>query len=233
MKVHDRGNTNFIDNVPRKTNDTSDFLYRLIFDAAIDQDRIGFYPFFEGHMSKKWSLAQEVAYRKQQQCRRTGQTWAKKTIQLIYAVIRSMWKNQNDTFFNNQQNGLSYKRRKGILRAVETQLKIGFHLLRPKDKQTVCTRYGTLKNWTTQMLEAWLKNVTILRERSSYTKSDPITDESHAERDEIYIERSENLKQFSILKFHCWRMKYHHKTAIQYVHPTEEMTCHHKQQRFQ
>ena len=77
-----------------------------------------------------------------------------------------MWKHRNDTLFNNQQNGLSYKQRKAILRAVKTQLKIGFHHIRNKDRQSICSEYNTLKKWTMQMLEAWIKNVTILRERT-------------------------------------------------------------------
>ena len=81
------------------------------------------------------------------------------------------------------------------------------------------------------MLEAWLKNVTILQERSPSTSTEYITDTSHPEQNYIYIERSEKLKRFSIPKFHRWRMKHHHQMVVQCVHSTEEMTRQHKRQR--
>ena len=103
-----------------------------------------------------------------------------------------MWKHRNDTLFNNQQNGLSYKRRKAILRAVQTQLKIGFHHIQNKDRQSICSEYDKLKKWTTQMLEAWLKNVNILRERTLHLDADDNMHTLRDTNDDLYIERSEN-----------------------------------------
>ena len=81
-------------------------------------------------------------------------------------MTKKMRQHQNDALFNKQQAGDSLKQRQTILRAVETQLKIGFHTIRANDKRHICTKHDELKNWTTPMLEVWLKNINTLRERS-------------------------------------------------------------------
>ena len=112
-----------------------------------------------------------------------------------------MWAHRNDTLFNNQVAGVSYKRRKTILRAVKTQLKIGFQHTRSKDSQSLCTDFGSLKKWTTSMLEAWLKHVNTIRERSHKYGVEDANNSVKLPDDDLYIERQENLKLFSSPKF--------------------------------
>ena len=134
-----------------------------------------------------------------------------------------MWKHRNDTLFNNQVAGVSYKRRKTILRAVRTQLKIGFKYVRAKDSRLLCTDFGTLKKWTTPMLEAWLKHIITIRKRAHKFSLVEVTDGGPSKDDDIYIERYENLKRFSTPKFTRWRLKHHESTLVHYVHSTEEL----------
>ena len=65
MTIHDHGQSTFYKNVPLMTDDISAPLYDFICKAAKNQDKIGFYPLFEGHMSKNWRIAQEYAYQTQ------------------------------------------------------------------------------------------------------------------------------------------------------------------------
>ena len=133
-----------------------------------------------------------------------------------------MWKHRNKTLFNNQIAEVLYKRRKAIIRAVKTQIKIGFQYIRLKDRQTICKKYATLKKWTTPMLEAWLKHVNTIRKKAPCTLQKEL-DLKPFEHDNIFIERRENLKRFSIPKFARWRLKHHALTTGEYVQSTEEL----------
>ena len=113
-------------------------------------------------------------------------------------------KHRNDTLYNNQHTGVSYKRQKTILRAVKTQLRIEFHHIRHRDRQSICSDYKVLKKWTTQILEAWLKNVEVLRDKALSKDAHGDNEMDDIPIDDMYIERPENLKRFSIPKFHRW-----------------------------
>ena len=67
-----------------------------------------------------------------------------------------------------------------------------------------------------------VKNVNVLQERAQKYDFNMTNNHNTPYSDNIYIERSNNLKQFSIPKFHQWRMKYHYKTLMQYVHSKED-----------
>ena len=231
MTVHDRGNATFQDHLPTMSDDTSPELHNLITQAAIEQDRIGYYPIFEGHISNKWRVAQDFAFREQPNCKRSSATWTKKFITQLYNMTRKMWKHRNDALFNKQQAGDSYKRRKMILNKVRTQLKIGFALLRIKDKKSTCTDYTKLKTWTTPMLEAWLKNINTLRERSHRYCHENIEDDYRIKKDDLYIERKEKMKRCSSPKFWRWRLKHHTTTLTQYIHSKLELERQFKRQR--
>ena len=81
------------------------------------------------------------------------------------------------------------------------------------------------------MLEAWLKNVNVLRERAHKYVTDTDIIDSALTKDDIYIEREENLKHFSTPKFYRWRLRHHVATLTQYIHSTEELNCQLKKQR--
>ena len=134
-----------------------------------------------------------------------------------------MWRHRNDVLFNKQQAGESLKRRQAILKAVNTQLNIGFQLIRINDKKYICTKYEDLKKWTTPMLEAWLKNIDTLRERSHRYRHKNLEDNIQEKTDVLYIERKEALKRFSSPKFYCWRMRHHVATLTQYMHSKVEL----------
>ena len=126
MPVHNRGQTSFHDNLPPKMSNTLGLLYCLICNAASEQDQIGFYPIFDGHISSKWTVAQDCAYWEQLHFQKQGTLCEKLTIMSLYWMTRIMWKHQNNVLFNNQAAKVSCKQRKAIFRAVKTQLKIGF-----------------------------------------------------------------------------------------------------------
>ena len=231
MTIHDRGQSTFANNVPLHSTDMSPELHNLILQAAIAQDEIGYYPIFEEHISRKWRVAQDYAFKEQANCRRSSSTWTKKFIASLYNLTRRMWRHRNDALFRTQQAGDSYKRRRTVLKAVKTQLDIGFQLLRLKDKKSICKDYDTLQKWTTPMLEAWLKNINTLRERSHRYRHEKLEDDFQLKKDDLYIEREENMKRCSSPKFYRWRLKHHATTLTQYIHSKKELERQLKRQR--
>ena len=157
---------------------------------------------------------------------------------------RKMRQHRNDALFNTQRAGELFKWRKTILKAIRSQIKIKFQLLRMDDKKPICKDYEKSKTWTTPMLENWLKNINTLRERSHQYRNKKLRTIT-ASKKMTYIERKENLKQFSSPKFcrwrmkqqfsspkFCrWRMKHHALTLTQYVHLKKELERQLKQQQ--
>ena len=142
-----------------------------------------------------------------------------------------MWQHRNNTLFNHQKAGDSFKRRKTVIRAVETQIKIEFTPLRMKDKKSICTDLKKLKKWTTPMLEAWLKNINALRERSHRYRHEDVEEDFQIKKDDMYLKREENLNRCSSSTFWRWRMKHHNSTLTQYVLSKLELERQLKRQR--
>ena len=81
------------------------------------------------------------------------------------------------------------------------------------------------------MLEAWLKNINTLRERSHRYRHENLEDDIQNKTDALYIERKEALKRCSSPKFYRWRMKHHVATLTQYIHSKMELERQLKRQR--
>ena len=81
------------------------------------------------------------------------------------------------------------------------------------------------------MLEAWLKNVNTLRERHHRYRHENMEKDYRIPKDDLYLEREENMKRCSSPKFWRWRMKHHATTLTQYVHSKMELERQLKRQR--
>ena len=81
------------------------------------------------------------------------------------------------------------------------------------------------------MLEAWLKNINTLRERSHRYNHEKLEDDFQLKKDDLYIEREENMKRCSSPKFYRWRLKHHATTLTQYIHSKKELERQLKRQR--
>ena len=221
--LYDRGRSSFHSNIPTNDNEEDVEVFRAIWTAAQEQDQIPFMYIFEGHIVKKWSIAQDIAYRMNGNKNRTGATWARKLVKMLYGITRDMWNHRNKHLYKNTTASTSLKRRKAVLREVRTHVKIGFSALRNKDRTTICTDMDTLKKWTTSMLEAWLRHIVVLRKRSGEQNLKEKFDGKKDTDDDLYIQRAENLKRFSIPKFRRWRLQHHEATMAQYVRSTETL----------
>ena len=221
--LFDRGNSSFQSNIPTNMNAEERDVLEAIETAAKEQDQIPFTYIFEGHIVKKWGFAQEIAYRKSGNKNRSGKTWSKKIVKLLYGITRDMWNHRNNRLYDNTTASTSLKRRKAVLREVRTHIQIGVSTIRNKDKKTICMDMDTLKKWTTPMLEAWLRHIVVLRKRSSVHNLKEKFDGKNEADDDLYLQRAENLKRFSIPKFQRWRLKHHESTMAQYVRSTETL----------
>ena len=229
--LFDRGNSSFQSNIPTSVPAEESEIFEAIEMAASEQDQIPFEYIFEGHIVKKWNYAQAMAYRKTGNNHRSGKIWAKKIVKLLYGITRDMWNHRNKRLYDNTTASTSLKRRKTVLREVRTHIRIGFSTIRNKDKKTICMDMATLKKWTTPMLEAWLRHIVVLRKRSGVHNLKEKFDGKNDTDDDLYIQRAENLKRFSIPKFRRWRLKHHESTVAQYVRSTETLTRQLKKRR--
>ena len=84
LSMSDNDGGTFLNNVPDYNESYPQEIYLLIRQAAKEQDEIGQRNFFDGHISKTWSIAQESFYRTIPTCQRKGRTWSKRLIHSIY-----------------------------------------------------------------------------------------------------------------------------------------------------
>ena len=221
--LYDRGQSSFHSNIPTNEDEEETVVFEAIQTAAKEQDQLSFTYIFEGHIVKKWGIAQDIEYWKNGNNNRKGASWAKKLVKLLYGITREMWNHGNKRLYENTTASTSLKRRKAILREVQTHFKIGFSALRNKDRKTICTGIATLNKWTTSMLETWLQHIVVLHKRSSAQNLKERFDGKNDADDNLYIQRAENLKRFSIPKFRRWRLRHHEATVAQYVRSTETL----------
>ena len=133
--LFDRGNSSFQSNIPTNMNAEERDVLEAIETAAKEQDQIPFTYIFEGHIVKKWGFAQEIAYQKSGNKNRSGKTWSKKIVKLLYGITRDMWNHRNNRLYDNTTASTSLKRRKAVLREVRTHIQIGVSTIRNKDKK--------------------------------------------------------------------------------------------------
>ena len=83
-----------------------------------------------------------------------------------------------------------------------------------------------------QIYKIWDElDVTTMRKRAGEHDFKKTFDGSDPTDDDLYIQRSENLKRFSMPKFRWWRLKHHNKTLVQYVRSTETLKQQMKKRR--
>ena len=87
--------TYFFDMVTIDNEYEPDLIYRTIVVVSLEQDNIGWNKFVEGKISRKWSIAQEMYYRKNPRITRTGTKWAEILVRGLYGKIRAMWLQRN------------------------------------------------------------------------------------------------------------------------------------------
>ena len=73
------------------------------------------------------------------------------------------------------------------------------------------------------MLEAWLRHVVNMQQRAGENNLKAMFDGTDSVDDNLYIQRSANLKRFSTSKFHQLRLQHHNETLVQYVRSTETL----------
>ena len=94
--LYDRGSSSFESNIPTQRSIDDSEIYHIITQAAKEQDQIPFTYIFEGHIVKKWSAAQDIAYQNNNNRNRLVKIWAQKEVRLLYKITQDMWRNRNE-----------------------------------------------------------------------------------------------------------------------------------------
>lgn len=85
-----------------------------IFEAAMEQDNIGWFNFVEGRVLQRWRLAQAEHYASSGS-HRTANRWTEELILNLYSVVHKMWKSRNDVVHARNDKGMMLKEARDIV----------------------------------------------------------------------------------------------------------------------
>jgi hypothetical protein len=145
-----------------------------IFDAATEQDNIGWFNFMEGRISRQWGIAQAEHYASRGS-QRTANRWTEELIQNLYSVVHKMWKSRNDIVHARNDKGIKLKEAREIEIAIEREFAQGPEGLRPEDRHLL--RRGKRKVHRMPACEqrTWLHSMEVARHVASVEESDETT----------------------------------------------------------
>ena len=110
-----------------------------------------------------------------------------------------------------------------MIRLVKIELKIGDKGIQDHEMCSICFDKKTIKAWTPESQEIWLKHVQNMRDRAiaDWKEHDDRTWTNRQQK--LYDKRSSRLHISASRRCHNWKMKHHNKTLSQYLHSTEEL----------
>ena len=102
----------------------SDVLQGTMVVATLKQDNIGWHNFVEGKISRKWEIAQEMLYRLDKKCKRTGSRWAQILVSNLHDIIWKIWRHRNNTIHKKQSTIASKKKEEKSMMISTTNLNL-------------------------------------------------------------------------------------------------------------
>jgi hypothetical protein len=130
--------------------------------AAADQDRIGWYHFVEGRISKKWALAQQ-AYYYQQHSQRTGESWASNLVDHLLALVHRQWIQRNAVVHERDANGLRIKEGVELETEIDQQFTLGVDGLHQQDHHFITRGRAKVNDMSGPAKKAWVSGITLAR----------------------------------------------------------------------
>jgi hypothetical protein len=139
--------------------------------CVVDQDRIGWYNFLLGRMSKKWSDAQQ-RYIDSLKRKHSGRRWTAAVIQKALDIAWDMWEQRNDV----KQNSL-HPRRVIALAKIQAQLRVlycrGREGLFPMDQNLFAKSLDKLtQDQDETLMQQWIISVLQATRRAASARDD-------------------------------------------------------------
>lgn len=131
--------------------------------AAEDQDKIGWFYFTEGKISKLWAEAQQ-AYYHTHHSRRSGQGWAGQLVDHLLALTHSQWTTRCDILHERDNNGLRIREGVELETAISNQFRLGLEGLHPRDHHFISRGHSQVTDMHGQEKKAWLSGILIARD---------------------------------------------------------------------
>jgi hypothetical protein len=131
--------------------------------AAEDQDKIGWFYFTEGKISKLWAEAQQAHYHTHHS-RRSGQGWAGQLVDHLLALTHSQWTTRCDTLHEQDNNGLRMREGAELETAISNQFRLGLEGLHPRDHHFISRGHSQVTDMHGQEKKAWLSGILIARD---------------------------------------------------------------------
>jgi len=93
----------FIHHIPQNDSDP------ILYEAAQEQDIIGWTRLFNGHLSKKWAELQHQHHKKMYQNPPSISHWAKNIILQFYEISNDMWTHRNEIVHEKVEESLNVR----------------------------------------------------------------------------------------------------------------------------
>ena len=147
--------------------------------AVIDQDKIGWYNFLLGRLSKKWSDSQQ-RYIDSLKRKNSGRRWTSSVIQKALEIAWDMWEQCNDI----NQNTM-HPRRAEEVDDIKAQLRVlyrrGYDSLLPIDRHLFSKSEATLQKGEPKLMLQWINSVLTATRRAAVAAND-LERTMHSER---------------------------------------------------
>jgi hypothetical protein len=147
--------------------------------AVLEQDKIGWYSFLLGRISRRWSDSQQ-RYLTSLHKKNTGRRWASSLIQKALDVAWDMWEQRNEICHNTL-----HPRRAAEVLVIQDQLRSLFRLgpssLLPLDRLLFSKSEATLLQGSPSEMQQWIQSVQHAALRSTAFK-DAQHQSMHSER---------------------------------------------------
>lgn len=152
----------------------SSIMNYVVFQAFAEQGKIGWDRMFEGHISKKWAIAQQRYLSNQPQTRKHQSAWATKFIGLLWEFFHTIWTARNAILHESDTTMETVSGGYHLEEAIRYEFNQGIHELH-KDFSRLFSRYSSVETLIGQPLQArlqWFKTIRTAREATSTSRID-------------------------------------------------------------
>ena len=139
---------------------------KIIRQAAIEQDEIGWLNTYEGKLSTKWELIQDNYYHTINEGRKTGLTWSAWMIKKLYEATKSQWVHRNEVLHHQNTQKATRNEITQLKAEIRKEFELGDDNILINDIGIFTVSEDDVNLFTIDEQKAWLKSTYIARKRA-------------------------------------------------------------------
>lgn len=133
------------------------------YEAAVEQDSIGWQNFLEGKVSRRWRDLQEQ-YFLERGSSRLSEFWASGLVKRLLELTHSQWKFRSDYLHERNQQGLKRAEAAKLVASIQEQFALGTTNLARRDRHYILCGYDFVRSLSAKDQQAWLRGIQIARD---------------------------------------------------------------------